>query len=136
MNKKVFTGTLIVFLCCATVALAQEQKGSTLAEWLKGIQKKIDQIVPKKTLPVTTSVAGARGAKEDTSSKLYWKDKKGDEPVTEEEMKEFKEGIEQAAKGDKAGAVKGLEEFMKQYPDSALIPDAKKTLDLVKAEEK
>jgi outer membrane protein assembly factor BamD (BamD/ComL family) len=33
-------------------------------------------------------------------------------------------------------SVKGLEEFMEQFPDSALIPDAKKTLDLVRAEAK
>jgi len=126
---------MIAGMCC-TAALAQEQKGSALSDWLKGIQKKIGKIVPKKALPQSTGVAGVRGAKEDSSVKLYWKGKKGDELVTEEEMGKFKEGLESAAKGDRAGAIQGLEAFMKQYPDSALIPDAKKTLDLVKLEAK
>jgi hypothetical protein len=32
-----------------------------------------------------------------------------------------------------AAALQALEEFLKPYPDRALIPDVKKTLDLVKA---
>ena len=44
--------------------------------------------------------------------------------------------INAVEKGDRTGAIKELAEFMKQYPDSALIPDAKKTLDLVKEEGK
>lgn len=135
MFKKLFVFIVIAGLCCTT-ALAQEQKGSALSEWLQGVRKKIEKIQPKKARPQSTGVAGVRGAKEDSSVKLYWKGKKGDEPVTEEEMAKFKEGLEIAAKGDRAGAIKALEEFMKQYPDSALIPDAKKTLDLVKLEEK
>jgi len=133
MFKKLFAFIVIAGLCCTT-ALAQEQKGSALSEWLKGMQKKISKIVPKKAPPQSTSVAGVRGAKEDSSVKLYWKGKKGDELVTEEEMGKFKEALESAAKGDRTGAIKGFEELMKQYPDSALIPDAKKTLDLVKLE--
>ena len=135
MFKKLFVCIVIAGLCCTT-ALAQEQKGSALSEWLKGMQKKIGKIVPKKAPPQTTGVAGVRGAKEDSAVKLYWKGKKGDEPVTEEEMSIFKEGLESASKGDRAGAIKVLEEFMKKYPDSALMPDAKKTLDLVKLEAK
>jgi len=135
MFKKLFVCIVIAGLCCAT-AMAQEQKGSALSEWLKGMQKKITKIMPKKTPPQSTGVAGVRGAKEDSSVKLYWKGKKGDEPVTEDEMGKFKEGLESAAKGERAAAINVLEEFMKQYPDSALIPDAKKTLDLVKLEAK
>ena len=135
MLRKLFVFIVIAGLCCTT-ALAQEQKGPALSEWLKGMQKKIDKIQPKKALPQSTGVAGVRGAKEDSSVKLYWKGKKGDEPVTEDEMEKFKAGLDNASKGDRPGAIKALEEFMKQYPDSALIPDAKKTLDLVKLEEK
>lgn len=117
------------------LAQANEKKtGPGIVEWLKDLQRKIEQIVPKKTIPVSTGVAGVRGAKEDSQVKLYWKGKKGEEAITEEELAGFKKGLDSAEKGDKAGAVRELEEFMKQYPDSALIPDAKKTLDLVKAE--
>jgi TolA-binding protein len=137
MVKKLFALSIIAGLCCS-VALAQEQKkpGPTISEWLKGLQQKIAQIVPKKSMPQSTTVAGVRGSKENASTKLYWKGKKGDEPVTEEEVSEFKKGIDLAAKGEQSEAIKVLQEFMKQYPDSALIPDAKKTLDLVKAEGK
>ena len=135
MTKKLFCLVVALVLCCATVVLAQEKSESMLSAWIKSIQQKIDQIVPKKSLSLTTGVAGTRGAKEEGAAKLYWKGKKGDEAVTVEELKTFKSGVDLASKGDKDGSVKALEEFMKQYPDSALVPDAKKTLDLVKMEE-
>ena len=131
MFNKLFALVMITGLCC-TAAVAQEQKGSSLADWLKTIQKKIDKIVPKKIVPLSTGVAGIRGTKEDASVKLYWKGKKSDELVTEEEMTEFKAAIDLVARGERAAAITGLEKFLTQYPDSALIPDAKKTLDLVK----
>jgi TolA-binding protein len=136
--KKLFAVILMLVLS-GSMVLAQEQEKKirpTITEWLKGLQQKIAQLAPKKSVPVSTGVAGVRGAKEDSQVKLYWKGKKGEEAVTEEELAEFKEGINSAEKGDRANAVRKLEEFMKLYPDSALVPDAKKTLDLVKAEEK
>lgn len=136
--KKIFSMVLMLSLCC-TVATAEEQAkktGSGISEWLRGLHNKIAHIMPKKTVPMTTSVAGVRGAKETVQAKLYWKGKKGDEAVTEEEMEKFKSGVALAEKGDNDGSLKQLDDFMKQYPDSALIPDAKKTIDLVKAEPK
>ncbi len=139
MGKKIFA-LLIMFGLCFTVVAAQETQGKKesagLSGWLRDIQKKIEQIIPKKSLPVTTGVAGVRGAKEDSQVKLYWKGKKGDEAVTEGELAKFKTGVDLAAKGDKQASVKELEYFMKQYPDSPLIPDVKKTMDMVKAEGK
>jgi TolA-binding protein len=119
---------------CSSLAPAAEPKGSSLADWLKVVQKKIDKIVPKKIQPLSTGVAGIRGTKEDTSIKLYWKGKKSDELVTEEEMKEFKAAIDLIVKDDRAASITVLEKFLTQYPDSALIPDAKKILDLLKVE--
>ncbi len=128
--KKLLT-VLVLGLCCTAVA-AQEQEGkNAFSEWLKKLQNKIAQIVPKKSVPMSTGVAGVRGAKEDSQVKLYWKGKKGEEAVTEEEMTAFKAGVDLAEKGDKEGSLKQLDQFMKQYPDSALIQDAKKTYDLV-----
>lgn len=136
MIKKLFSFVLIFGLCCAAAAAQQqEQKAdSGFSAWLKSLQAKIALITPKKTLPMTTGVAGVRGAKEDAVVKLYWKGKQGDETVSEEELLKFKAGVDFAEKGNKEEALKALDEFMKQYPDSALIPDAKKTLELVKAE--
>jgi TolA-binding protein len=138
MYKKIFALVLTFGLCFTVVAAqeTQEKKGTGLSDWLRGIQKKIEQIIPKKSLPVTTGVAGVRGAKEDSQVKLYWKGKKGDESVTEDELAKFKAGIDLAAKGDKQASIKELEDFMKQYPDSPLIPDVKKTMEMVKAEGK
>jgi TolA-binding protein len=133
---------LAVLVCLSfamALAQAQEQQkkfGPSISEWLKGLQKKLEQIVPRKSVPLSTGVAGVRGAKEDSQVKLYWKGKKDDEAVTEEELAKFKSAVDAAEKGDRSGAIKELEEFMKQHPDSALIPDAKKTLDLVKTEGK
>jgi TolA-binding protein len=135
MFNKLVALIIITGLCC-TPALAQEQRGPSLADWLKTIQKKIDRIVPKKIQPLSTGETGMRGTREDASVKLYWKGKMNDEPVTEVELSEFKKGIDLAVKGERTEAIRELQEFMMHYPDSALIPDAKKTLDVVKKEEK
>jgi len=133
MFNKLFSLIVITGLCCLP-ALAQDQKSPSLADWLTFLQKKIERIVPKKIQPLSNGAEGIRGTKDDASAKLYWKGKMSDEPVTETELSEFKKGIDLAVKGERTGAVKGLQEFMMQYPDSALIPDAKKTLDLIKKE--
>jgi hypothetical protein len=133
--KRIFSVVMMLALCC-TATMAQEQAkkaGPSISEWLRGLQNKIAQMLPKKTIPMTTGVAGVRGAKEGAQAKLYWKGTKGEEAVTEEEMEKFKAGVTLAEKGDHEGSLKLLEDFMKQYPDSPLIPDAKKTFDLVKA---
>jgi TolA-binding protein len=128
---------LAILVCISvTMAMAQEQErkaGPSVSEWLKGLQKKLEQIVPRKSVPLSMVVAGVHSAKDDSQPKLYWKGK-GDEAVTEEELTKFKLAINTVEKGDRRGGIKELAEFMKQYPGSALIPDAKKTLDLVTAE--
>jgi TolA-binding protein len=122
---------------CITTAPAQEKKESGISLWFKELQKKIDIIAPRKSLSVSTGVAGVRGAKDDNGrSKLYWKGKPGEEPVTEEELAEFKEGLAFVAAGKKTEAIHEFEEFLTQHPDSALVPDAKKSLDMMKAEAK
>jgi len=132
--------SIIVFsmlALCFTTASAQEKKESGVSSWFKELQKKIDIISPRKSLSVSTGVAGVRGAKDDNGrSKLYWKGKQGEEPVTEAELAEFKEGLAYAETGKKAEAIHEFEEFLKQHPDSALVPDAKRSLDLLKAEAK
>lgn len=135
MRLSLFASLVLMVVC--SLGIAQEggkDAAGPVSLWLKDLQKKIERIMPKKTPPVTTGVAGVRGAKEDTRVKLYWKGKKGDEAITEEELTKFKAAVDAASGGDRSQATKMLEEFMQQYPDSALIPDAKKTLDLVKAE--
>jgi TolA-binding protein len=137
MNKKIFATILIFLLGLGALAVAEEpaKKESSFSDWLKSMQQKVSQLVPKKSVPMTTGVAGVRGAKEDTHAKLYWKGKKGDETVNEEELTEFREGLERAAKGDTPGAIHEFDEFLKLYPDSALVPDVKKALDMAKLQQ-
>lgn len=138
MLKRILSLGIIILLGAAVAAAdeAKEKKDAGLMAWLKDLQRKIEQIVPKKELTVTTGVAGVRGTKEESAAKLYWKGKQGEEPVTEEELTRFKRGVDLALEGDRAASTKELEEFMKLYPDSALVPDAVKTLELVKVEQK
>lgn len=132
-------GIMMIVMLSARLATAgdtEAPKESGLSSWLKNLQKKMELVNPKKPLPLSTGVAGVRGAKQEDKAKLYWKGKAVEEPVTEAELADFKGAMELAGKGDSAVAIKGFEAFMQQYPDSALIPDAKKTLDMVKAEVK
>jgi TolA-binding protein len=130
-------GIIVIMALSVTMASAQEKKESSLLSWFKELQKKIDIISPRKNLSMSTGVAGVRGAKDDSNkNKLYWKGKEGEETITEEELKEFKEGIAFAEAGKKTETIHEFEEFLKQHPDSALVPDAKKSLDLLKAEAK
>lgn len=124
---------LTLFVCPAT---AQEGKGTALNEWLQVLRQKISRIVPQKAAPPGAGVSDARAQTEDPSFKLYWKGRKADEPVTMDELADLQKALDLAARGDRAGAIKGLDELMKRYPDSALVPDAKKTLDLAKTTEK
>jgi uncharacterized protein YceH (UPF0502 family) len=139
VNKIAIIAVLVWLSFVMAPAQAQEQQkksGPSVSEWLNGLQKKLEQIAPRKSVPLSSGLAGVRGSREDSQVKLYWKGNKDDEAVTEEELMKFKSVVDAAAKDDRAASVKELEEFMKQYPDSALIPDAKKTFDMMKSEGK
>ena len=136
MNRKIFTAALVVLLGIGALATAEEaKKESGFSEWLKTMQQKVNQLVPKKSVSLSTGVAGIRGAKENSAAKLYWKGKKGEEAVNERELVEFKDGLESALKGDTPGAIQAFEEFLKLYPDSVLVPDVKKALDMAKLQQ-
>jgi hypothetical protein len=138
MMRRMVSLTMVLCLVSAAALAAdmdQERKqGPTLSAWLTSIQQKMASMFPKKSISLSTGVAGVRGAKEDAQVRLYWKGNKAEEPVSEEELTEFRSAVELASKGERTAAIKELEEFMTEFPDSVLIPDAKKTLDLVKLE--
>jgi len=134
MEMKRILTLILVFILSLTVAIAQDKRESGLAAWLKDLQKKINQVMPRKSLRMETAVAGIRGVREEQKARLYWKGKQREEPVSEAELTKFKAAVDLAAKGERDATIKEIEAFMQEFPDSALIPDAKKTLDLVKAE--
>lgn len=131
--KRLFPAFLIVVLCATVVAGQDSAADSGISGWLKSLQQKLDLIVPKKSLQTGNAVAGVRGAREDCKVKLYWKGQESEEAVTEEEMTAFKSAVELVAKGDHAAAIKDLEKFLTLFCDSPLVPDARKTLALMKA---
>ena len=109
-------------------------KGEGLMGWLKSLQRKIESLAPQRSLQLSTGVAGIRGAKDDEQAKLYWKGKDTADPVTVDELSAFGAAVDLALTGKQAEAAKELEKFIAQYPDSPLIADARKTLEMVKNE--
>jgi TolA-binding protein len=139
--KKLPIASIVMFLLSIGAAAALEEqkpmnKQEGFMEWIKVLQHKIEAMAPKKTMPMGTGVAGIRGAKEDEKSKLYWKGKKGQDAVTEEELIAFRSAVDLAEQGKRDAAIKGFEDFLARYPGSPLTEDAKKTLEMVRAMEK
>jgi len=126
---------ILVFMLGLGVAVAQDQKEAGLAAWLKDLQRKIQQIMPRRSLPMETAIAGIRGVRQEQKATLYWKGKKEEEAVSEGELAKFKGAVDLAVRGERQATIKEMEAFMREFPDSPFIPDAKKTLDLVRAEE-
>jgi len=134
MYKLILAAVMLFALASAAAAAGEAKGGLGLSEWLAGLQKKIAKIVPRKTVPVSNSVAGVRGANEACVARLYWKGRACDDFVTEEELTSFKAAVDLVAKGDPEAAIRELEGFMARFPDSDMIPDAVRTLRIVKAE--
>ncbi len=136
--KRMFAVMAAALWIIAGTVLAQEQKpvdkNEGFMEWLKALQRKIEAIAPRKSMNASTGVAGVRGAKDDEKAKLYWKGRKGEESVTEEELAKFKSAVDLAAAGNRDAAVKEIDGFITRFPDSPLIPDAKKTQEMMKGE--
>lgn len=136
MRKLPILIIVALFLSAGAAMALEEQrpadKNTGFMEWIKTLQRKIETMAPKKTMPMGTGVAGIRGAKDDEKAKLYWKGKKGEDAVTEDELIAFRSAVELAEQGQKDASIKGLEDFLVRYPGSPLTEDARKTLDMLK----
>lgn len=108
---------------------ADENKASAF----DGFRKKIEQLTPKKKLATTTAVGGVRGALAD-ADELYWKGETPEQVIDATELAAFEEALTLAEAGDKAQAEKGLNDFMRNYPQSQLKADAEQALALLKSE--
>lgn len=107
----------------------------TLSGWLNNLGKRITRLEKKTSIRPVTTVAGVRGAKEKKAAhKPYWKGKKRVKEVSAKEIKQFKIGLSYAQKGEKEEAIKEFEKFIKLYPQSELTKEAKKAIELLKAE--
>ena len=107
---------------------------NTLAAALDQLEIKLDHAAQRANQPTEsgTNVIGLRGSKQEPLSKqLYWKGRSGNRPISSEEVKVFRDAIDQARAGKKAEASAALKSFLDRYPKSALKPDAEETLKLL-----
>lgn len=103
---------------------------SPVGSWLKSVAYKV-KVISKAEKPQSTAVVGVKGAEQTTKEdELYWKES----PTKDEEIKRFTEAYEAVEKGSKDEALAKLEAFVKDYPDSPLVKDAKAGIEALKAE--
>jgi hypothetical protein len=114
------------------ISRGEEKKNpESLGEFLERIQVKLDHTAQRVNQPNKggSSVVGLRGSKkENTSQQLYWKGKNKPAEATPEEVKMFRNAVEEARAGRKAEAISLLNNFQAKYPQSALLADVKETL--------
>ena len=105
---------------------------SSINSWLKSMAYKL-RVISKVEKPQQTAVAGVKGAEQTAAEdELYWKES----PSKDEEIKRFTEAYDAASTGDKDAALIRLEGFVKDYPKSPLVKDARAGIDALKAEGK
>ena len=105
---------------------------SAISAWLKSTAYKL-KAISKAEKPRTTAVVGVKGAEQTTKEdELYWKES----PSKDEEIKRLTEAYDAADKGNKDEALIKLEGFVKDYPKSPLVKDAKAGIEALKAEGK
>ena len=123
----------VLALCLSLLPLSLSAEGRSLKDWLKDLDSRLRR-TEERHKGRLTAAASVRGAKQEDSSKLYWKGRKGNQAVTSEEIEAFKAAVGLAGEGKTSEARKGLEEFMAKFPGSPLGPDAQSTLALLPVE--
>ncbi|MFA5975322.1 MAG: hypothetical protein WC859_04065 [Elusimicrobiota bacterium] len=139
MKRELVALLVLAFLAYPIPRLCAEEPktDSTLTQYLEQLQVKLEHAAERVNKPNASgsSVVGLRGAKQEPlSHQLYWKGKKGDTPVTLDEVKLLRQAVEQARAGQKTEAIIALQSFEKKYPKSALLPDAQVTLQQLSAQ--
>ena len=119
----IITGCLLLFV---SLGLAEEAVKEAPTFW-QNIRTKIEKITPKQKPAVTTAVGGVRGTEHDRTE-LYWKGEEKEFVVEAEEFTAFSEALESAENNDQEKAAQLFENFIKTYPQSLLIADAKQAL--------
>ncbi|HZX35859.1 MAG TPA: hypothetical protein VFF54_05150 [Thermodesulfobacteriota bacterium] len=129
-KKMVLLGAFFVF--AVSMQSFAYSADSPASSWLKSMAYKI-KVISKAEKPQATAVVGVKGAEQTTKEdELYWKES----ATKDEEIKRFTEAYDAAEKGNKDEALAKLEAFVKDYPDSPLVKDARAGIDALKAEGK
>src|SRR4051812_11784109 len=107
---------------------ADQKPDAKASDYLEKLQLKLEHSAQRANQPGSSgsSVIGLRGTKQEPVSKqLYWKGKKGNEPVNLEEVKALRSAVELARAGQKTEAIDSLKKFEAKYPKSPLLADAR-----------
>lgn len=128
------TRTLLLLTLLLAVWAASPVLGADKADFWGNLQGKLQKVTPAKKTNVTTAVGGVRAAKNESASDVYWKGKEKSHPVTEEELQKFNLAVDTKLKGNNEQAIKLFEEFLTNYPQSALRVDGLQAMDKIKEE--
>lgn len=91
------------------------------------LRKKVELLTPKKKLATTTAAGGVRGSLADADD-VYWKGEAEQISIDADELNAFTQAIELVDEGKADEAKAAFADFVKQYPDSSLRPDAEAAL--------
>ena len=113
----------VVLAFSVTVVLAEEQVAQEVSIWVK-IRARIEKITPQKKPVITTAVGGVRGAKNESGRELYWKGEEVKPKVSEQELAKFDNALKKVEEGEIEAARQLFENFVTEFPESELNPDA------------
>jgi TolA-binding protein len=116
------------------VSLAQAGEDGKGGGFWTGLQSKLQKLTPTRKSTAVTAVGGVRGAKSGEVADLYWKGEEKRVEVGEDELEKFNLAMETRVKGDSALARKHFEEFLRDFPQSSLRPEAQQAVEKLKAE--
>lgn len=122
MNMKTLALLFALCLLWGDTTFGEEQN-----IWGK-MKNRLETLAPQKKMATTTAVGGVRGAKEQTSDSLYWKNESKKEAIDEVEYTRFNEAYQAATSGQTEDAAARFEAFLKDFPQSTLKPEAEEAL--------
>ena len=128
--KQIVTALVIGLFLGLQPLHAEDQKSSSSSIW-ESLRKKIETLTPKKKLTSTTAVGGVRGALTDPED-VYWK---GENVITEidsSELHDFENALTLVESGNIPEAINAFNNFIDQYPASALVSDATRSVEILK----
>ncbi|MCK4739203.1 MAG: hypothetical protein KAT46_04565 [Deltaproteobacteria bacterium] len=98
--------------------------------WMKNFAHKLKMFSSTSKSSTKTAVAGVKGAEGEVDDGLYWKTSE----VTDAQVADMTEAMVYAGEGNNAMATETLSNFVKKYPNSPLVKDAREGLALLKNE--
>jgi len=137
MKKIIVVLSLMLAIFIAIQSNAEEvaqPKEEDISLW-DIIRKKIETLTPKKKLVATSAVGGVRGTQLE-SDDLYWKGESVNKELDAKELGDFKNALRLYELGNTKGANKAFSLFIRDYPESQLVEDANKALELLAQSEK